>query len=238
MWRCTVICPKMHSGLRELLVCNLDHGPCVMFCLSCVLSCKPWAWPIPSSSSSSTGASDLVLEAKMWLLTLQGWWKRELGTGHCGLEERAWAMPNAHMALGQDHPLLCRDILENLSSWFLGLVFVLFFWGGVVCENELGNKTGSCGAHWAHPVCLGRAPLVTTFKEGYCTCFWTISIVGHKEFLTLCQKSTHRASSAPKAIGCNNARGGISDRSWKGFMKCIMVDCLKLLELIFNSCTL
>lgn len=37
MWRYKVICPKMHSGLRELLVCNPGHGPpCGVLSLSCV----------------------------------------------------------------------------------------------------------------------------------------------------------------------------------------------------------
>lgn len=133
-----------------------------------------------------------------------------------------------------------RTFRPDLSIWFFGLVWG-FFLGGRGRTNwgiNLTPKQDSCRAQWVHPGCLGRAPLLTAFKEWYFTCFWTTSIVGHKTFLTLCQKSTYRASTALRATGYNNERGGTLKRSWKVFMKCIMVDCLKLLELIFNSYTL
>lgn len=89
------------------------------------LSCEPWAWSISSAfSSSSTAASDPVLEAKLReLVTVDG--SREHG-------DAVWADPHVvHVfaAMGLDCSLLCRVIWEGLSSWYPDF------------------------PHWVHPAC-------------------------------------------------------------------------------------
>lgn len=85
--------------------------------------------------------------------------------------------------------------------------------------------------HWVHETCLSRAPCITS-KNDVSLAFELALWLVIKSFWPWCHKSTQPASNSHSMVGCDNGRGGTWERSSKVCMKCIVVVCLKLLDVI------